>query len=106
MSLGREHGRLWAGNAASNLGNGISYVAIPLLATALTTNPLLVAALSMVYSTAKFLVVLPVGAIVDRMDRKTIPWISNLGGSVLLAALAALVATGTESVPPCTWFLP
>ena len=99
MSLGRGYGRLWAGNAASNFGDGISYVAIPLLATALTTNPLLVAGMSMVYSAAKFLVVLPVGAIVDRMDRKTILWISNLGRSVLLAALAALVATGTESVP-------
>lgn len=99
MSLGRGYGRLWAGNAASNFGDGISYVAIPLLATALTTNPLLVAGMSMVYSAAKFLVVLPVGAAVDRMDRKTILWNSNLGRCALMAALAALVATGTESMP-------
>ncbi|EMQ98098.1 MFS transporter [Paeniglutamicibacter gangotriensis] len=99
MSLGRRYRRLWAGHAASNFGDGISYVAIPLLATALTTNPLLVAGLPMVYSAAKFLVVLPVGAVVDRMDRKKILGVSNLGRSLLLAVLAVLVATGTGSLP-------
>lgn len=99
MSLGRRYRKLWAGHAASNCGDGISYVAIPLLATALTTNPLLVAGLPMVYSAAKFLVVLPVGAVVDRMDRKKILGVSNLGRSILLGVLAVLVATGTGSLP-------
>lgn len=98
MSLGREYRKLWAGNAASNFGDGISFVAIPLLATALTSNPLLIAGLSMVYSAAKFLVVLPIGAFVDRLDRKTILWVANLSRSILLIALAALVATGTGSI--------
>jgi len=37
MSLGLDYRKLWAGNAASNLGDGISFVAIPLLAAALTS---------------------------------------------------------------------
>lgn len=89
---------MWAGNAASNFGDGMSFVAIPLLATALTSNPLLIAGLSMVYSAAKFLVVLPIGAFVDRLDRKTILWVANLSRSILLIALAVLVATGTGSI--------
>lgn len=98
MSLGREYRKMWAGNAASNFGDGMSFVAIPLLATALTSNPLLIAGLSMVYSAAKFLVVLPIGAFVDRLDRKTILWVANLSRSILLIALAVLVATGTGSI--------
>ncbi|MGP9488068.1 MFS transporter [Glutamicibacter sp. AOP5-A2-7] len=98
MSLGREYRKLWAGNAASNFGDGISFVAIPLLATALTSSPLLIAGLSMVYSAAKFLVVLPIGVFVDRLDRKTILWVANLSRSFLLIALAVSIATGTASI--------
>lgn len=98
MSLGREYRKLWAGNAASNFGDGISFVAIPLLATALTSDPLLIAGLSMVYSAAKFLVVLPIGAFVDRLDRKTILWVANISRSLLLLVLAVLVATGMGSI--------
>ncbi|MFD1847971.1 MFS transporter [Arthrobacter flavus] len=98
MSLGREYRKLWAGNAASNFGDGISFVAIPLLATTLSTNPLLIAGLSMTYSAARFLVVLPIGAFVDRLDRKTILSVANLSRAVLLVLLAVLVATGTASI--------
>lgn len=70
MPLGREYRKLWAGNAASNFGDGINFVAIPLLATALTSDPVLIAGLSMAYTAAKLMVVLPIGAFVDRLDRK------------------------------------
>lgn len=100
MSLGREYRKLWAGNAASNFGDGISFIARPLLATALMSNPMLIAGLPMVYAAARFLVVLPIGALVDRLDRKTIPWVSNLGRGILLLALATSVATGTAT----SWF--
>lgn len=98
MSMGREYRKLWAGNAAANFGDGISFIAIPLLATELTTDPLLIAGLPMVYSAVRFLVVLPIGAFVDRLDRKTILWIANLSRGILLLTLAALVATGTGSI--------
>src|SRR5664280_3433052 len=71
MSLGLNYRRLWAGNAASNLGDGISFVAIPLLAAALTSDPVLIAGLSMVNAAARLLVVLPIGVLVDRVNRTT-----------------------------------
>ncbi|MHA7247428.1 MFS transporter [Arthrobacter tecti] len=89
---------MWAGNAASNFGDGVSFIAIPLLATALTSDPLLIAGLSMVYSGARFLVVLPVGAFVDRLDRRWILWVGNLARGVLLAVLGLLVASGAGSI--------
>lgn len=98
MSLGREYRKLWAANAASNFGDGISFVAIPLLATQLTSAPLLIAGLSMIYSAVRFLVVLPIGAFVDRLDRKTILWVANLTRSIVLMALAVMVATGAATI--------
>ncbi|GAA2950350.1 MFS transporter [Glutamicibacter sp. BW77] len=98
MPLGREYRKLWAGNAASNFGDGINFVAIPLLATALTSDPVLIAGLSMAYTAAKLMVVLPIGAFVDRLDRKTILWIANLSRSILLIALAVVVVSGAGSI--------
>jgi hypothetical protein len=39
MSMGRNYRVLWAGSTAANFGDGISYVAMPLLAAALTNAP-------------------------------------------------------------------
>ena len=42
--LGAEFRKLWTANAVSNLGDGVTFVAGPLLAASLTRDPLLVAA--------------------------------------------------------------
>ncbi|WP_426736185.1 MFS transporter [Glutamicibacter sp. 2E12] len=98
MSMGRNYRKLWAGNAASNFGDGISFVAIPLLATTLTNDPMAVAGLTAVYSAARLVAVLPIGVFVDRLDRRTLLWVANLIRSLLLAALALLIASGSGSV--------
>jgi len=98
MSMGRNYRKLWAGNAASNFGDGVSFVAIPLLATALTNDPIAVAGLTAVYSAARFVTVLPIGVFVDRLDRRTLLWVANLIRSLLLVALALLIAGGSGSV--------
>ncbi|HEY5472532.1 MAG TPA: MFS transporter [Candidatus Limnocylindrales bacterium] len=98
MSLGLDYRKLWAGNAASNLGDGISFVAIPLLAAALTSDPVLIAGLSMVNAGARLLVVLPIGVLVDRVNRTTVLWAANLGRALVLATLALVVAKGAGSI--------
>jgi len=98
MSLGLDYRKLWAGNAASNLGDGIGFVAIPLLATALTSDPVLIAGLSMVHSATRLLVVLPIGVLVDRVNRTTILWAANAGRGLLLATLALMVGNGAGSI--------
>jgi MFS family permease len=99
MSLGREYRKLWAGNAASNFGDGVSFVAIPLLATAFTSAPALIAGLPLVYSVVRLLVVLPVGVYVDRLDRRSILWAANAVRGFVLIVLAGVVATGNGSLP-------
>jgi len=98
MSLGREYRKLWAGNTAANFGDGVSFVAIPLLATAFTSAPALIAGLSLVYSVVRLLVVLPVGVYVDRLDRRSILWAANAVRGLVLIVLAGVVATGNGSL--------
>ncbi|SDL08741.1 Predicted arabinose efflux permease, MFS family [Cryobacterium psychrotolerans] len=99
MSLGRGFRQLWAGSAAGNLSDGLIFVAIPLLATSLTTDAILIAGLAAMYSAVRLLVVVPVGVYVDRFDRRTILWITNLSRAALLVIMAVLFAIGLGSIP-------
>src|SRR6476619_7853912 len=97
-SLGRGFRWLWTGNAAGNMADGVAFVAIPLVATTITTNPTLIAGLALVYSAVRMLLVVPVGVIVDRVDRRLLMWLPNvLRGSILLA-LSLAVAAGVGSL--------
>lgn len=97
-SLGRDFRWLWTGNAAGNMADGVAFVAIPLVATSITTNPTLIAGLALVYSGVRMLLVVPVGVIVDRIDRRLLMWLPNvLRGSILLL-LSLAFALGVESL--------
>ena len=62
--------RLWLASAVSQLGDGIRVTALPLLAAALTTDPLAVAAVTAAVW-APWLVLGPIGGVVvDRVDRR------------------------------------
>lgn len=98
VSLGGDFRKLWAGNASANLGDGIAFVAIPLLATSLTSDPRIIGGLALVYSAVRLVVVIPVGVYVDRLDRRSILWAANLGRGLLLAGLAWAFATDAGSL--------
>ncbi len=97
-SLGRDFRWLWTGNAAGNMADGVAFVAIPLVATSLTTSPALIAGLALVHSAVRILLVVPVGVIVDRVDRRLLMWLPNVLRGSLLLALAASFAGGVESL--------
>ncbi|WP_342371755.1 MFS transporter [Propioniciclava soli] len=99
VALGRDFRWLWSGNAAGNLADGIAFVAIPLVATSLTTDPTLIAGLSLVYSAVRMLFVVPVGVIVDRVDRRLLMWVPNVLRGVVLLVLSIAFASGVGSLP-------
>ncbi|APU16440.1 MFS transporter [Actinoalloteichus fjordicus] len=99
MPLTASFRTLWAGNAAGNLSDGLMFVALPLIAATLTQDPLLVAGLSTVYAAVRLCVVLPIGALVDRWDRRTILWSTNLIRAVALGGLSVLLLAGFGSIP-------
>jgi MFS family permease len=96
--LGSAFWRLYAASAVSNLADGVNRVALPLLATTLTRDPVAVAGLTSLAFLPWLLFALPAGAVVDRVDRKRAMAVANAVRAVALGALAATVLTGTASL--------
>jgi predicted MFS family arabinose efflux permease len=92
-ALDHRYWRLWAATALSNLGDGVRAAALPLLAAALTGNPVLVAGLAAAQYLPWLAFGLAAGALVDRSDRRTLMWTVNTARTLLLAAFTVLVAT-------------
>jgi MFS family permease len=63
---------LFIGHSASNLGDGLSAVAIPWLATLLTHDPFLIGLVASCRSLPWFLFALPAGVLTDRFDHRKI----------------------------------
>ncbi|MQW76665.1 MFS transporter [Nocardioides sp. dk4132] len=97
-SLGRDFRWLWTGNAAGNMADGVAFVAIPLVATSITTNPTVIAGLALVYSAVRMLLVVPVGVVVDRVDRRLLIWLPNVLRGLILVALSLAFTAGIESL--------
>ncbi|GAA3536313.1 MFS transporter [Amycolatopsis ultiminotia] len=89
---------LIASSATSNLGDGVSKVAFPLLASTLTRDPVQIAALSAVQFLPWLLFAALAGTLVDRVDRKRAMIIANAARAVVVAAITVLVALHTVDI--------
>ncbi|MBF9069810.1 MFS transporter [Streptacidiphilus fuscans] len=90
--------KLLLGSAISNLGDGVSFVAIPLLAVALTRNPALLAGLSFAYSLPRLLMSTFSGVLADRSERRRMLVAVSVLRGLLLVALATAVALHAASI--------
>lgn len=68
--LGANYWRLWIASVVSNLGDGISGVAYPWLASAVTRNPVHIALVGVATRLPWLVFSLPAGVITDRVDRR------------------------------------
>ncbi|RRO17090.1 MFS transporter [Saccharopolyspora rhizosphaerae] len=82
--------------AVTNLADGVLKMALPLMATTLTSSPALVAAVSLALTLPWLLTALHVGVLVDRFDRRLLLWLAN--GLRLLTLAALLVAWRSDAV--------
>ena len=98
LPLGPAFWRLYAASGVSNLADGVTRVALPLLAATLTRDPVLIAALTSLAFLPWLLFALPAGAVVDRVDRRRAMAGANTVRALALGALAATVLTGTASL--------
>jgi MFS family permease len=96
--LGRNYAKLWTASTVSNLGDGIDSAALPLLAEALTRDPLLFAGVAVANRLPWLLFSLHAGAIADRMDRRTVMVGSNAARFLLMAGLGVAILTGNASI--------
>ena len=100
-SLGKPFNRLFASSLASNLADGLLKTAAPLLAVTLTRDPFLIGLLSAVVMLPWLLFAIPIGAIVDRVDRRHAIAASNL----VRIAVAAFVAVAISLNFMSFWLL-
>ena len=96
--LGANYWKLWASSAASNLADGVFWIAFPLLAIRLTDSPVLIAGVAVVGRLPWLVFVLVAGALADRLDRRrTMIGVSILRTLVSLG-IALTIVTGTDSL--------
>lgn len=96
--MGRDYRWLVGSQWISNLGDGVSLAAGPLLVASQTRNPQLIA-LATALQWIPFLAFgLYAGVLADRVDRKRLIVVANLARGAVLAALAATIVVDVVSV--------
>jgi MFS family permease len=97
--LGADFSKLWTASAVSNLGDGVTMAAGPLLVASLTTDPAAVAGAVVAQQLPWLLFALISGAWADRLDRRRLVVTVNLIRAAALTALVAAVASDVVTVP-------
>lgn len=83
--------RIWAATGLSNLGDGISLVAMPLLAASFTQDPITIAGVGLFTPLAKIVVSLGGGVLVDRSDRRVLMVAADVFRLIAMIGFTALV---------------
>ncbi len=89
--LGSNYWRLWTASVVSNLGDGISGVAYPWLASAVTRNPVHIALVGVATRLPWLVFSLPAGVITDRVDRRRLVVAMDLLRTVVTVGVGLLV---------------
>jgi len=96
--ISADFAKLWTASAISNIGDGVTMVAGPLLVTSLTTDPAAVALAVFAQQLPWLLFALISGAWADRLDRRRLVVVVDLLRAAALGVLVAAVASGTVTV--------
>ncbi len=96
--LGRRFWTLWTAFSASNLGDGLSLVAFPLLAVNLTDDARLITAVAAARVLPFLVVGLPAGVLIDRFDRRRIAMAAQLVRSAVLVGVVAAIFGDAASI--------
>lgn len=101
VPLGADFGKLWTAAAFSNLADGVGRTAVPLIATTLSRDPLVISVIGALAFLPWLVFGLPAGMVVDRFDRRIVMAVANGIRSSAALALAILTVTGSLTV----WWL-
>jgi MFS family permease len=96
--LGKNYWRLWSAHAISNVGDGVSAIAYPWLASAVTRSPLLIALVAVASRLPWLVFTLPAGVITDRFDRRKIIVAMDLFRGLLALIVAVMVTFESSSL--------
>ncbi len=96
--LGANYWKLWCAASVSALGDGVRITALPLLAAALTRDPLQVSLVTLGGSVPWLLFALLSGALVDRLDRRQVMWMVDSVRALVMGGVAFLAFTGHAGI--------
>ena len=97
-SLGLAFNRLWGASLTSNLADGLLAAAAPLLAITLTKNPVLISLLSALVMLPWLFFAIPIGVLVDRVDRRFLLAGANAIRFLIAGVLAISVSVHTITI--------
>jgi MFS family permease len=97
--LPANYWKLWISSAASNLADGVFWIAFPLLAIQLTDSPLLIASVAIVGRLPWLVFVLIAGALADRLDRRRTMVSVAVFRTVVAGGLAVGIVAGVVNLP-------
>lgn len=100
LRTNRSFRLLFSATAVSNLGDGVSALAFPWLASLITRDPMLIALVAFATRIPWFLFSIPVGVLVDRRDRRTLMVQADVFRFLLTAGVIALILTIPSFPPP------
>lgn len=98
LRMGPAFNRMWASSIVSNLADGILIAAAPLLAITLTDSTVLISAIGAMVMLPWLLFAIPIGVLVDRVDRRFILAGANATRSAIVGILALLIATDNVTI--------
>jgi MFS family permease len=98
LSLGSAFDRIWVASITTNLADGLLKVAAPLLAVTLTDSPFLISLLSALVMLPWLFFAIPIGGLVDRVDRRLALAGANATRFLITAIVALLIATDAMSI--------
>lgn len=97
--LGRDFRWIWGASTVSNLGDGIVLAAGPLLVASITREPFAVAMAAFLQQLPWLLFGVPAGAVIDRLDRRTLTIVVDLVRFAVIGLLGLAVALGVATLP-------
>ena len=98
IALGAPYRRLWSATLLDNLGDGIRAAAFPLLAAALTRDPILISGVAIVGQAPSLLFGLAAGSFADRFDRRRVIVAVDAVRLMLLLGLIAMIAADRAGI--------
>ncbi len=91
---GRDFWIFWAGQTISNMGNAITFLVVPLLIFKLTGSALNLAIATAAEFVPYLLFGLWLGAAVDRLDRRKVMIVADIGRALMLVSVPILASAG------------
>jgi len=94
LTANRNYRLLFTASAVSNLGDGISALAFPWLATLITRDPVLIALVAAATRLPWFLFAIPAGVITDRVNRQRLMVQADILRLLLTLGVVGLILSG------------